>query len=333
MPLHLDEFQQDQITAYVQTVPAQREYLLRNLMPQETEFDINFAYNVINGEYAKAASITGWNASAPLRDKRALSQAYGEVAKIQHSSRLDEKELLSFNRPRSEQEKAQVVEYVYNTTDDLNTGVDDTEEYLRAQAIYNGRLQHDDEENDVHIDVDFGIPEENKLSAATDWSESDSTPLTDIQEAVKQFKRKNQRRKPVVMHMTTATEADLLQNEQIRVQVYGNENGQRLLTKNDLANVFNALGLPPYQINDDVIVMDDGEQQLLEDGKVVFIGSDIGATKIGPTVENGYSPGKYALPMIENNPPSQTMIVGEAAFPALRKPNAIVIMNVGDATP
>lgn len=328
MPLHLDEFQKDQITAYVQNTPPQRDYLLRNLMPQENEFDINFAYNVINGEYAKAASITGWNASAPLRDKKALSQAFGEVAKIQHASRLDEKELLSFNRPRSDAEKAQVVEYVYNTTDDLNAGVDDTEEYLRAQAIYNGRLQYSDKVNDVHIDVDFGIPEENKISSTTAWSETGSTPLSDIQAAVKQFQKTNQRRKPQVMHMTTATEANLLQNEQIRVQVYGENAGQRLLTRNDLQNVFNSLGLPPYQINDDVIVLEDGETQLLEDNKVVLIGDNVGVTKIGPTVENSYSPGKFAQPIIENNPPSQTMIVGEAAFPALQKPKAIVIMSV-----
>src|SRR5699024_7833669 len=100
-----------------------------------------------------------------------------------------------------------------------------------------------------------------------------ATPLTDIQTAVKQFQKTNQRRKPQVMHMTTATEANLLQNEQIRVQVYGNDGGQRLLTSNDLQNVFNALSLPPYQINDDVVVLEDGEQQLLEDNKVVLIGA------------------------------------------------------------
>lgn len=328
MPLHLEEFQKDTITAYVQTMPPQRDYLLRSLMPQETEFDINFAYNVISGEYSKAASVTGWNASSPLRDKKALSQAFGEVAKIQHGVRLDEKELLSFNRPRSDQEKAQVIDYVYNTTDDLNVGVDDTEEYLRAQAIYNGRLEYSDTENDVHIDVDFGIPEENRIVATTGWADEGATPLSDIQTAVKQFQSQNQRRKPQVMHMTSATEANLLQNEQIRVQVYGNDSGQRLLTRNDLQNVFNSLGLPPYQINDDVIVLDDGEQQLLEDDKVVFIGANVGVTKVGPTVENSYSPGKFAQPIIENNPPSQTMIVGEAAFPALQRPNAIVIMSV-----
>ncbi|HLR69429.1 MAG TPA: major capsid protein [Virgibacillus sp.] len=333
MPLHLDEFQRDQLQGYVENVPAQRAYLLSSFMPTSQSYDINFAYNVINGKYANSASITGWNASAPLRDKKEIEKAFAEVAKVQHGVRLDEKELLAFNRPRSDQERAQVVEYVYSTTDDLSQGVDDIEEYMRAQAIYTGGLKYEDEENDIYIDVEFGVPEENKIDVSTDWSDADSTPLEDIQAAVKQYQKNNQRRKPAVMHMTSTTESLLLQNEQIRIQAYGNNNGGRLLTENDVQNVLTTLGLPPYQVNDDVIVVNDEEVQLLEDGKVVLLGADLGETVIGPTIENNYNPGKFVTPLIENNPPSQTVIVGEAVFPALKRPQSIVIVNVGDATP
>src|SRR5699024_1246457 len=316
MPLHLDEFQREQLQGYVENIPAQREYLLSAFLPKENSYDINFAYNVINGKYGDSASITGWNASAPLRDKKEIEQAFAEVAKVQHGTRLDEKELIMFNRPRGEGEKAQVVEYVYGTTDDLSQGVDDIEEYMRAQAIYTGKLKYDDKENDIHIDVNFGVPEENKIKNTTAWSEGGSTPLEDIQVAVEQYKKANQRRKPQVIHMTSATESLLLQNEQIRTQVYGESNGGRLLTKADVQNVFTTLGLPPYQINDDVIVVNGEEVQLLEDNKVVLMGADLGSTIVGPTVEGNYNPGKFALPQITNNPPSQTIIVGEAVFPA-----------------
>src|SRR5699024_10254889 len=111
-------------------------------------------------------------------------------------------------------------------------------------------------------------------------------------------------------------------------QVYGTGNGGRLLTKGDIQNALSALGLPPYQINDDVIVVGDEEVQLLEDNKVVFLAADLGETIIGPTVENNYTPGKFVTPLIENNPPGQTVIVGEAVFPALERPKSIVIMSV-----
>lgn len=328
MPLHLDEFQRDQLQGYVENVPEQREYLLSSFMPEDPTYDINFAYNVINGVYATAASITGWNASSPLRDKKELEKAFGEIAKVQHGVRLDEKELLAFNRPRSDEERAQVIDYVYSTTDELSEGVDDIEEFMRAQAIYTGALKYDDDENDIHIDVDFGVPEDNKLPTTTAWSDSSAKPLEDIQAAVKQYQKNNQRRKPAVMHMTSATEALLLQNEQIRVQIYGENNGGRLLTKDDLQNALSALGLPPYQINDDVIVVNDEEVQLLEDNKVVLIAADLGNTMSGPTVENSYNPGKFVTPKIEEDPPGQTVIVGKAVFPALKRPKSIVIMSV-----
>lgn len=328
MPLHLDEFQREQLQGYIENVPPARQYKLASFMPEKPVYDINFAYNVINGAYAQAASITGWNASAPLRDKKELAKEFAEVAKVQHGQRLDEKELLSFNRPRSDQERAQVIDYVYDTTDDLVQGVDDIEEFMRAQAIYTGGIKYHDDENDVHIDFEYDIPAGNKFAVTTPWSDPKATPLTDVQAAVKQYQKENQRQKPAIMHITSATEALLLQNEQIRVQVYGTNNGSRLLTRNDVQAVFTALGLPNYEINDDVINVDGEEKQLLDDNKVVLLGAKLGQTMSGPTVENNYNPGKFVTPIIEQNPPGQSVIIGKAVFPALQRPQSIVIMSV-----
>lgn len=328
MPLHLNEFQQPQLTGYVQNVPPAREYLLESFMPEESVYDINFAYNVINGKYAQAASITGWNASAPLRDTAEQERAFGQVAKVQHGFRLDETQLLQYNRPRSEQEANAVVEGIYTSTDELRVGVDDIKEYLRAQVIYNQQVVYDDDENDIHLNITFPTPEENKLTTTTQWSDEGATPLTDIRAAVKQYQKTNQKRKPVVMHITSATEAHLLNNEQIRTQIYGENNGNRLLTTSDIQNALSALNLPPYQVNDDVILVQDDEVQLLDDNKVVFLGADLGKTMIGPTVENNYAPGMFAVPTIKTNPPEQSVVVGQAPFPALKRVKAIVTMSV-----
>ena len=328
MPLHLNEFQQPQLTGYVQNVPPAREYLLESFMPEQPVYDINFAYNVINGKYAPAASITGWDASAPLRDTKEQERAFGQVSKVQHGFRLNETQLLQYNRPRAAEEANSVVEGIYASTDEMSQGVDDIKEFMRAQAIYNGVLKYEDEENDIYLNIDFGLPSENKLTSSTSWGDANANPLTDIQAAVKQFQKSNQKQKPSVMHITSATESLLLQNEKIRAQIYGKDSGQRLLTKSDIQNVFSALGLPPYQINDDVIVIHDEEVQLLDDNKVVFLGANLGNTMIGPTVENNYSPGKFSVPTIKTNPPEQSVIVGEAPFPALKRKKAIVIMSV-----
>ncbi|MGR5914633.1 hypothetical protein ACT7DA_21210 [Bacillus pacificus] len=70
MPLHLDEFQREAFQGYIEDVPPARTRVLESLMPKKPIHDIKFSYNVINGVYAQMASITGFNAGAPLRDKR-----------------------------------------------------------------------------------------------------------------------------------------------------------------------------------------------------------------------------------------------------------------------
>lgn len=329
MPLNLHEFLKEEFQGYVSTVPPQREYILGRLLPDEPTYDIDFAYNVVNGEYAQAASITGFSAAAPLRDKKQLSQAFGSVTKIQHAFRLDEREILKFNAPRHDAEKQAVIDYVYNNTDELIQGVDDLKEFMRAQVLYTGRLKYDDDENDIHIDVDFGIPAENKLPVTTAWDNAASNPLSDIQAAVDQYKKQNQRKVPLEMHMTSTTAMWLLKNQQIKNQYFGNATDARLLTQENVNQVLSSLKLPPIVINDDVInIYGGGAVPVLADGKVVLFGDQLGKTFIGPTAENNYQTGKFVAPKIELDPPQQSVRVGETAFPALQRPKSIVIMTV-----
>lgn len=325
--LTLDEFLQEEFQGYVENVPPTRKYHLSAFMPNKNVYDLKFAYNVINKVYSRTASITGFNADAPLRDKDSLSKHFGELAKVQHGFKLDEEELLKFNQPRNDEEKKEAVNYVYDQTDNLVEGVRDIEEWLRGQAIYHGKLQY--EENDIKIDVDFGIPEENKLTTTIAWSDyARSTPLEDLQKAVEQFKKANNNKRPVMIHLSAEAEAHLLQNEQIKVQLFGQANVARLVTKQDLANVFSALSLPPYVVNEDMIDNGKGAEPLLPPTRVVLLGEELGRTFFGPTVEKNYEAGIYVLPIVEKKPPRQEVYVGETVFPALQKPQAIVHLDI-----
>lgn len=326
--LHLEEFQPAALKGYIDNVPPAREYLLSRFLPVEETEDLDFAFNIINGKYGKAASLTGWNAAAPLRDKKSFETAMAEVVKVQHGQRLDERQLLKFKKPRSENEQGRALSYVYDTTEELSQGVDDIIEYMRAQALYSGGMSYHDDLNDIHIDFELDLPENNRITVTTPWDQAGAKPLADVQAAVKQFQAENQRRKPAIMHMTSATEALLLQNESIRVQIYGAQNGGQLLTPGNVQAAFSALGLPSYEINDDVVEMESGEVQLLEDGKVVLLGAELGKTFVGPTVENDYEPGKFVSTVIKVDPPEQKIIIGQAVYPAVNRPQAIVIMSV-----
>jgi hypothetical protein len=326
--LTLDQFAGEEFQGYVENVPAPREYLLAPLFPAANVFDLKFAYNVINKQYARTASITGFNSDAPLRDKDGLSRAFGEVAKVQHGFKIDEEELLRFNRPRSDEERDQAIDYVYDQTDNLVQGVYDLEEWLRAQVAYKGRLQYS--ENEVVIDVDFNIPAESKLTAVNAWSDADlSSPLTDIQAIVDRYKAVNRGKAPAVLHISSAVKADLMKSKALILQVYGDADSRRLITNDDLNSVLDSLDLPRLVVQDMEVDNGDGLERLLPVRRVAAFGTEaIGKTYYGPTVEKNYNPGIYVLPIVENKPPRQEVYVGETVFPALTDTNSVVWMDV-----
>lgn len=331
--LDLEQFQNPEFQGYVENVPERREYILSKHLPVKTTKDRQFSYNVVNGVYAKMASITGFNASAPLRDKKQLERVYGEIAKIQDSFLLEEDEMFRFAKPRDDEERDGVIEYVYENTDDLVEAVRSTEEFMRAQALYNGALQYDDYKNDVHLSVDFGVPSDNKMTVTKAWSDPTSTPLTDIQAALEQYREANNQQDPIEMHLNRVTLQYLLRNEQIRNQLYGNNNVQQLMTRADIDAVFAALDFPPIVVNNDVVVLEDENLQpvtrkLLSDNKVVFLGTGLGNTMVGPTAEKNWESGIFVKTKITEDPPAEQVRVGETAFPALVRPQSIVILSV-----
>jgi hypothetical protein len=326
MPLHLDEFQREEFQGYVESVPPAQTYPLARFYPDKPVFDTEFAYNVVSGGYGQMASITAWDAGAPLRDKDVLARMTGELGKMQHSFRLTEKELLMYNRPRMEEEQKQVVQAVYDNTDKLVYGTYDREEWLRAKATYEGALTYD--ENGVVLDIDFLIPAENKIAVTTAWA-SGVEVLADLQLAVQAFKDANNGEAPAEMHMSGRVESLLLQNSQIKSQVYGNATDGRIVTSEQLRGVFNALDIPNYVVVNRRVRGDAGMEDLMPNDRIVFVADQLGRTLQGPTVENDYKPGVYVIPQIqETNPPRQDVFVGKASFPALERPSAIVHLIV-----
>lgn len=326
MPLHLAEFSREAFQGYIENLPPAKTRILERFMPIKPVYDIKFSYNVINGKYARTASITGFNAGAPLRTKQGLEKAFGEVAKVQHGFRLDEEELLRFNQPRSDEEQQSVVEYIYDQTDELVEGVRDVEEWMRAQAIYTGKLQYN--ENDIKLDIDFGVPAGNKLTLVGSDAFSDHTnsqPLTVLQQMVQIYKSANKQKNPGEMHMSTAMLNDILANAQVKNHIYGSPTDARIVTRDQLQTLFESLGLPRFVINDDVVETNEGEVRLLPERRIVFLpNGTLGNLYQGITVENNYKPGMYVVTEIkETNPPMQAVYVGETIFPALAIPSAV----------
>lgn len=326
--LSLDQFKQPTFFGYVENRILPKQYLLKDISEFDVTYDLTFDYDVFTQTYAPSAAITGWNAGAPLRDKQGLKTLTQEIAKIQHGVRIDEREQLKFMNPRVEDERERAIKRIYDQTDRLIEGVNDTEEWIRAQAIYIGTIVYNS--NNVQIKVDFGLP--SIVTTATPWSNrAASSPLDDIRTAIQGFKDANGGQAPSYIDMSGSVLLDITLNEQVRGAIFG-VNSAMIPTRAQIESLVVQIADAPIKIrvNDDQISLDGAAaSRLLPARTVALLGEQPIVTVHGPTVEKDFNPGIYVLPKIDPGPPPQEEIyVGESAFVGVKKPSQIYRLSV-----
>lgn len=329
--LSLDEFKQPTFLGYVENALNTKRYLLKEISDTDVTYDLTFDYEVFTQTYAPTASITGWNSGAPLRDKEGFKVVTQEVAKIQHGIRIDEREQLKFMNPRTDGERNQAIKRVYDQTDRLIVGVDDTEEYLRAQAVYVGTIAYNDTKNNVKVEVSFGLNP--IVPVTTPWTDRvDATPLDDLLVALQAYKDANAGQSPRYIDMSGAVLMDLRQNDAIRGAVFG-VNSAKIASREEVQAQINALADTTIEIRvqDEVVLLDTTGQvtRLLPTRTVALLGAQPIITVEGPTIEKNFEPGIYVVTKEDMGPPPQDEIyVGKSAFVAVRKPSEIYRLSV-----
>ncbi|OMF50874.1 major capsid protein [Paenibacillus peoriae] len=326
--LSLDQFKQPEFMGYVENRLIDKQYLLKAVSDTDVTYDLTFDYDVFTQTYAPSASITGWNSGAPLRDKQGLKTLTQEVAKIQHGFRLDEKEQLKFTNPRVNAERERAIQKVYEQTDILIEGVNDTEEWLRAQALYNGVIVYN--QNNIVINVNFGLSA--KVTPTVAWSDrATSTPLDDLRATIKAYKDTNAGKAPRYIDLSGDVLLDLTLNAQTRGALFGVNNAM-VPTREQVQSIITQIADAPIEIRvqDDVVSLEGAAPtRLLEARTVALLGEKPIITVQGPTVEKNFEPGIFVTPITKQGPPpSEEVYVGESAFVAVQKPSQIYRLSV-----
>lgn len=322
--LALEEFRKPQFLGYVENRLLPKEYLLKAVSDTDETYDLKFDYDVFTDTYAPSASITGWNSGAPLRDKQGFKTLTQEIAKIQHGVRIDEREQLMYQNPRVPEERSKAIKKVYDMTDRLIEGVYDTEEFMRAQALYKGRIEYTS--NGILLEVDFKLPA--VVTMTIPWSDRENaTPLDDLRVMVAAYKKANGGQAPAYIDMSGAVLLDLELNAQMRGAIFGVNNAMvpdQEQVQAQIRKVANASGLT-IRINDQEYSPEGGDVvRYMPERTVTIMGAKPIITVTGPTVEKDFATGIYVTPISkEGPPPSEEIYVGESAFVAVQRPNQV----------
>lgn len=138
------------------------------------------------------ADVVEYNATAPLKTRRTIAKAHGDIPKIALKRKMDEKDYndyLSAKAMANGDENANaLLDIIFGDVDFCYQGVLARTEHLCLQALSYGTLTLDNTNNNgiiTETDVNMGIPSGNKTAVAVVWSTAASaTPIADIRAVV-----------------------------------------------------------------------------------------------------------------------------------------------------
>lgn len=331
---YLDEFQKPALRGIVdETLQEIEPGFGDRFLPNEDTYDMKFAYDIIKTNKYIGAMI-GYGAEPPTVDRNAVANMSGELAKIGLKDIVTEEELLKLHQSRNNAEKAAIIDRITLRGVDLVEGMQRRVDVIKAEALAKGTFSYND--NNVKVDVDFGIPAENKvaLTAGNDWAEPDHDVIGDLLEWTQAYEDENGRA-PSVIFMSREIQALLLKNTVIVTEAVGAGSGRTRVSVDELQSVLGGYGLPPVEVVTDrkTTVKDlyTGEQKVIEFfpvNRIVMLSEGIGNFLFGPTVENDFQPG-IVLQAYDKEEPIQSILrTAATGFPAIENPHLIFHADV-----
>ena len=293
-------------------------------LPQVPTYSTTFAYDIIKTNTHIAAMI-GVGAEPPVIDRDAVASMHGKIAKFGIKYIATEEELMAIFQARSDGERQAMVNKLLTKATDLADMVQRRFDVTKLQAIGLGKFVYND--NNVKVDVDFGIPAAHKktLTSTDKWDDAASDPVANLQDWVRTYAAENGKQ-PDVIYMSREVAAALMKNPTLVLES-GRPVGVTRATMADVQAVMASYGLPTIEVVDDRSItvknVYTGENEVIEffpSNRVVMVSEGLGEFLVGPTVENDFQPGVFVDAYDKKEPIESILRAVGAGFPALENP-------------
>lgn len=182
---NLSEFFENPLfTETIREVPVETGYIGSRFLPSENTYDMEWNETVIERQ-ADMADLVDAGAELPLTDRDPVRRVSGSIADMGQSYILTKKELAAMSDKGNEGRRKMAVQQVLKKTAQLKSNIDARVEWLRWQALGNGAMIYD--KSGIKLGVDFGVPEANKVTAATAWGADGATILANYERWVQDY--------------------------------------------------------------------------------------------------------------------------------------------------
>jgi len=262
-----------------------------------------------------------------------------KAAYFKETHRIDESDILKLrNLGGSEQQRISAQQLVAVGLDSLNIRIENRVEWMRWQALINGRVQID--ENKVKVNAVYGIPEENlNVKVKTTWTDAENAkPVEDIQSVIRSYVGSGHKLTTMVMNSYTA---GLFCFAKDTKTYYKGMGVQEKLTSGNLTKYFSSI-FPGVELE----IYDEGWvdesnvfHEFVPNNKILCLGDapageicDVVSVPSLHTATGEPAPGKFAIVIdksgTENANPHYDIVGGIYCLPRIRRPEAIRVVDV-----
>lgn len=334
------EFQKENLLGYIQALPPREGLIGPGILPDKEVDDWKQIWDVVDVKVT-AGHLVGLDAEVPLDSPPAIKEIMQSLAKIAKKRLISEEEKMKLFRPRpGSKDLARGEEYVYNCIRLLSEGLDDRMEHMRWAALGDGLFSYD--KYGIKVEVDFGLPEANQVTASPLWSDTaNADPLTDIltwSDVLVDALGAG----PVIAFASTKVMRYLLDNSKIRNLIGYSQTGKgKGFPSKPMVESFllNGQGLPinvyDRKYNEEAENGNITVTRYLAENKFVLLGSaaglspmGLGQMALGPVPSNNMESGKSVNVYTLYEPYREIMVAEVMAFPMVFVPQAILQATV-----
>jgi len=157
-------------------------YLHKSMLTPNYSTDLKWGSLSVNNT-AVAADVVPMDSPLPLKKRDSLRKANGDIPKLGMKLYLNERTLTEINILKNRKgTESEIIKKLFGDTKKCIVGVNEMLEYMFLQALSSGVTSINDENNPgIALRIDFGYKDANKFGVTTKWSDTNATPLDDIE--------------------------------------------------------------------------------------------------------------------------------------------------------
>jgi hypothetical protein len=278
------------LTRFARMVPDPATWTLKTYLPDKEIQGIKYKSQTTTGT-VEAAKFRAWDTETPL-GQRAISRDYvqGEMPPLGQKTNVGELETILQAMARGA-DNADLIDQIYDDVTNNVLAIRARMEVARGDLLTDGIFTLD-AENGLTLSADFQLASSHKPdlsgSATRRWvTGSAATPLSDELEWIQQIATDGGT-PPSVAVTARRIWAWLMTNDEYRNAFFQRDatDAPTSLTPQQFNSVRDTWGLPPIDVNDELVKVDGSMVRPIPDSQFILTGPDVGDTQWGTTAES-----------------------------------------------